>query len=376
MKAKGPVLHGTRGLLTFAALGLSVILGTASIDAVGAEGSSDGAGVSTDADEPIQLTLDRDELTWTEPTGETSWDVVRGDLQTLRVTGGDFIAATQTCIADDHLLPNLPVTEVPDTPGQGFWYLVRGEVSTRGYETFGSGQYDGRDGEINVSDGACPDYRCAAYIPPFYDQVNPIAGGACIEARPVDGIACAEQEYLRADRDISLIKDVYPFTRSVENPVVPSGGRGQVFDPVLDILVCFGFDQVPESEFIFDELNACYRATSRCLFGCNMVWPEFDWAVQVTDLLEIYNTVATRHGGQCTLDTWNGLPLGPTPGFHATDLGDGNWRWLVRAREQCAFEGCECDGWVKVLISETGEMTEEELVNQSTGSCAGSRWVF
>ena len=376
MKAKSSISHRTRGVLTISSLGLSVILATAAIHVTAAEGSSQGAEGSPEADEPIQLTLGRGELTWTEPTGETSYDVVQGDLQTLRTTGGAYITATQTCVADDHPISSLLVSDVPDTPGQGFWYLVRGEVSTRGYETFEAGQYDGRDGEINVSDGACPEYRCAADIPPFYDQVNTIAGGACLEARPLEGPICPEAEYLRAERDMGLIKDVYWFTRSVENAVVPGSGSGQVFNPELDTLLCSGFDGVPESEFIFDELNACYHATSRCLFSCSMVWPEFDWMVRVTDLIEIYNEVAAEHGGYCNFSTWTGLPTGPTPGFHTTGLGDGNWRWLVRANEQCDFYGCRCDGWVQVVISETGEMTEEGLVNQSTGSCAGSRWVF
>ena len=169
------VSHRTRSMLRISSIGLSVILATAAIHVTAAEGSSRGAEGSIEPDEPIQLTLGRGELTWTEPTDETWYDVVQGDLQTLRATGGAYIAATQTCIADDHLIPSLLVPEVPETAGQGFWYLVRGEVSTRGYETFEAGQYDGRDGEINVSDGACPDYRCAADIPPSYDQVNTIA---------------------------------------------------------------------------------------------------------------------------------------------------------------------------------------------------------
>ena len=336
----------------------------------------------TAADEPIELTLSRDELIWTVPIGETFFDVVRGDLQTLIASDGSYVQATEMCMADDTSATSLFFPVEPSVPGQGFWFLVRGEVSTLGYETPrwyetpAGGQVDGRDGEINVSDGACPEYRCAADIPPSYDQVNTIAGGACVEWRPFDGPpACPEAEYLRADRDISLIKDAYPFTRSVEAAVVPGTGSGQVFDPGLDVLMCSGFEAVPASQSIFDELNACYRATPRCLINCNLVWPEFDWMVRVTDLLEIYSVVAERHGGTCALDRWLYLPLGPTPGFHATQ-GALYWRWLVRADEQCDGTGCQCDGWVQVLISETGEITEEVLVNNSTSSCAGSRWNF
>ena len=332
------------------------------------------------ADEPIELTVSRDELTWTVPIGEASFDVVRGDLQTLTETDGAYIQATEMCLADDTAVTSLFYPVEPALPGQGFWFLVRGEVSTLGYETTreydGGSQFDGRDGEVNVSDGACPVYRCAADIPPSYDQVNSIAGGAGIESRPLDGPpACPEADNLRADRDIALINDAYPFTRSVEAAVVPGTGSGQVFDPFLDRLLCSGFEAVPASQSIFDELNACYRATSRCLFGCEFVWPEFDWMVRVTDLLEIYDEVAKRHGGFCELDRWFALPPGPTPGFHARQ-GDLFWVWLVRADEQCSGAGCQCDGWVQVRISESGEITEDVLVNNSTSSCAGSRWNF
>ena len=206
--------------------------------------------------------------------------------------------------------------------------------------------------------------------------MNTIAGGACLEARPLDGPICPEAQYQRAARDIGLIKETYWFTRSVESAVVPNSGSGQVFNPQLHRLLCQVPEVTPESQFIFDELNACYKATTRCLVNCQLLWPEFDWMVRVTDLIEIYGAVAAEHGGWCEFDTWTGLPAGPTPGFHATGLADGSWRWLVRASEQWSGGRYSCDGWVQVVISETGEMTEEVLVNQSNGNCAGSRWVF
>jgi hypothetical protein len=328
-------------------------------------------------DEPILLTLDRDRLTWTEPVGEASYDIVRGDLTSLLGGGGAYIPSTQECLADDLVAGELFYPDEPAVAGQGYWFLVRGERSTRGYETFEGGQVDGRDGEINVSNGACPTYRCAADIPPSYDQTNKIAGGACVEAKGITGPpACPEADYLRSDRDVGLIKDTYLFTRSVEAPVVPSSGDGQVFNPQLDKFICSGFETVPASQFLFDDLNACYRGASRCLSNCLIVFVDFDWMVDTPDLLEIYAEVAEAHGGVCNFDTWSGLPPGPTPGFHATDLGEGNWRWLVRAREQCTINGCACDGWVQVVLSDTGVMTEEALVNNSTPRCAGSRWSY
>jgi hypothetical protein len=85
------------------------------------------------------------------------YDVQRGLLSTLRATGGDFTAATESCSAN-----NLAGTSISDsTPaptGDGFWYLSRG-ASCGGAGSYNDGspsQSGGRDLEIAVSPAACP----------------------------------------------------------------------------------------------------------------------------------------------------------------------------------------------------------------------------
>lgn len=79
----------------------------------------------------ITLRLSATQLTWGPPGGAMSYDIVRGDLGLLRVSGGDFQQATAECLAQDH-----PGTEQPHladpAPGQGFWFLVRGTHCVQG----------------------------------------------------------------------------------------------------------------------------------------------------------------------------------------------------------------------------------------------------
>jgi hypothetical protein len=104
----------------------------------------------------IELRLDDDVLLWQPVAAASGYDVVRGDLDTLRATGGDFSAATEDCIAND--VTDLQVVEpAHPLPGQAHWFLVR---ATTG---MGHGSYDGavsqagpRDPGINASPFGCP----------------------------------------------------------------------------------------------------------------------------------------------------------------------------------------------------------------------------
>jgi arylsulfatase A-like enzyme len=67
-------------------------------------------------------------LDWHEPPDATSYDVIRGDVATLLATGGDYSAATDTCLAND--LGQSSVTDTaPPSSGQVFWYLTRATAS-------------------------------------------------------------------------------------------------------------------------------------------------------------------------------------------------------------------------------------------------------
>jgi hypothetical protein len=85
-----------------------------------------------------------------------SYDIVRGDLESLSSTGGDFIPATDECLQNNHPDTTFPY---PPDPAEGFWFLVRRvySVTEHGtYDTCGPSQVDSRDAEIAASGVACP----------------------------------------------------------------------------------------------------------------------------------------------------------------------------------------------------------------------------
>jgi len=92
--------------------------------------------------------------------GGASWhEVVRGDLTSLRASGGDFASATFDCAADDVTGGTVLVSGTPEpAPGGGYWYLAR-PANCKGKGTFDSGavsQSGSRDDEINASGAVCP----------------------------------------------------------------------------------------------------------------------------------------------------------------------------------------------------------------------------
>ena len=93
-------------------------------------------------------------LEWTGHTDATSYDVVRGDVGTLRRTTGDF-STVEECLADD--MPGLSLRHWGTPPaGSGFWYLVRpvGCAGPGSYDE--AGQTGSRDAEIAAASAACP----------------------------------------------------------------------------------------------------------------------------------------------------------------------------------------------------------------------------
>jgi hypothetical protein len=101
-----------------------------------------------------------DELVWSPavPGSGTTFDVVRGDLTTLRSTGGDFQQATADCLADDEP-GNLLTDGEPPPAGQGYWYLVRRVVVSEGdctYDASSGTQAGPRDPGITTAPPTCP----------------------------------------------------------------------------------------------------------------------------------------------------------------------------------------------------------------------------
>ena len=125
-------------------------------DLAGGAGDSNANGF-LDTCEVSVLRAARTGLSWTPLVIADAYDVIAGDLATLRTTGGDFTAATQACLAD-----NEPVTAlshaIDPVSGGGIWFLVRGVAGAvnLSFDTFGSSQVGSRDAEVAASASACP----------------------------------------------------------------------------------------------------------------------------------------------------------------------------------------------------------------------------
>lgn len=96
-------------------------------------------------------------LDWTALPGATAYDVLRGDLRTLALSGGDFTSAVTGCEARRIAASTLLTTLTP-SPAGGFFYLVRGaNCGAAGtFDSGGPGQVGSRDGEISASPNRCP----------------------------------------------------------------------------------------------------------------------------------------------------------------------------------------------------------------------------
>ena len=107
----------------------------------------------------VTIESDAAQFTWASVTGTTGYDLVRGDLTTLRSTMGDFAAATEACVLNGQpdLFYDHGTDPVPNA-GEGYWYLGRTRDAV-GNGTFDSGyssQVGLRDAEIEASGMACP----------------------------------------------------------------------------------------------------------------------------------------------------------------------------------------------------------------------------
>ncbi len=95
------------------------------------------------------------QISWPAVASSSGYDVVRGSLDVLASSAGDFSTSTHTCLGND--IPTLVVSD-SDQPAGGFWYLVRA-ISCGGsgsYDTTSPHQAGGRDAEVSASPNACP----------------------------------------------------------------------------------------------------------------------------------------------------------------------------------------------------------------------------
>jgi len=116
--------------------------------------------VTAGVPQPVSgLTFDPDgeTMTWGPQSSGTAFDVMRGDLGSLRASEGDFAAAGMTCVTDDDPLAGATDSENP-AGSQGFFYLVRAVncADQHGsYESNGPGQAGSRDDEMLGLPAAC-----------------------------------------------------------------------------------------------------------------------------------------------------------------------------------------------------------------------------
>ena len=96
------------------------------------------------------------DLHWSGPVGAAGWDVVRGWLDSLSASGGNFTTSTDVCLANNTTAAG--TNDAASPPGNGFWYLVR-PVNCGGAGSWNSGapsQSGSRDEEISQSGRSCP----------------------------------------------------------------------------------------------------------------------------------------------------------------------------------------------------------------------------
>jgi hypothetical protein len=96
-------------------------------------------------------------ISWTSLPNASVYDLVRGNLSTLRSSAGDFSAATESCLADNEAATTFTDGTIP-AAGSGFYYLVRG-VNCAGNSSYDEGnpkQQGSRDAETNASANSCP----------------------------------------------------------------------------------------------------------------------------------------------------------------------------------------------------------------------------
>jgi hypothetical protein len=100
-----------------------------------------------------RLDVERDAIAWDSDPPATFYDVVRGDLGTLRVTGGNYRVATEQCVTNDRAALSVPFTLSP-AAGDGYWFLLRTKGGS--YDAWDSMLAASRDLGINAARGSCP----------------------------------------------------------------------------------------------------------------------------------------------------------------------------------------------------------------------------
>ena len=142
--------HGTGA----AAVGRTIFLpGGATVQGFAATAHHDSV---TPCSTTIELRVEKTLLSWSAISSAASYDVVRGSLANLIASGGDYTAAIEECLVDNHPDMSLPYM-TPPPAGDAFWLLVRGAQcgGPGSYDSSASSQQGARDAEINASPVSC-----------------------------------------------------------------------------------------------------------------------------------------------------------------------------------------------------------------------------
>lgn len=94
---------------------------------------------------------------WDGVADASSYQLIRGDLNSLRASDGDFAAAGVTCSAEELLLPSAPAAGQP-AGGNGWFYLARGKncaLQQGSWDSGGVAQQGSRDPAFVMAAGVC-----------------------------------------------------------------------------------------------------------------------------------------------------------------------------------------------------------------------------
>jgi hypothetical protein len=101
---------------------------------------------------------DKETLTWDPLVWAAGYDVVKGDLDILRVSAGEYATSVISCLEDDTADVSARDEQLP-VEGYGFFYLVRGVDATGDpgtYDSLGPAQTSSRDPGVAAAAAACP----------------------------------------------------------------------------------------------------------------------------------------------------------------------------------------------------------------------------
>ena len=96
-------------------------------------------------------------FSWSALAGAETYDVVKGSLNSLRSSGGNFTSSSISCLENGS--PDLEARDGTNpASGSGLFYLARGANDSCGWGTWDEGgdQPAGRDAEVEAASGACP----------------------------------------------------------------------------------------------------------------------------------------------------------------------------------------------------------------------------